>query len=156
MLVLLVEDHDDSREAMAVYLAAHGIRVEAAVTGLQAITKAVEMNPDAIVMDLGLPAMDGWEAARRLKEAPETESIPIIALSAHALLADEERARRVGCDVYLRKPCAPNELLAAIRALRKASLFSCPRRSPPGRRRFAQAAIATHRPTAASAWYRSM
>jgi CheY-like chemotaxis protein len=152
MLVLLVEDHDDSREATAVFLKANGIEIDWAVTGLQAITRVAERKPDAIVMDLGLPAMDGWEATRRLKSALETKGIPIVAISAHALLVDEERARRAGCDVYLRKPCPPDRLLAAIRSLRRSSLDFYPRRSPP-LRLVRYAARATQRPTAASAWY---
>jgi len=133
MLVLLVEDHEDSREAIRLFLKTHGIQVETAVTGLQAVAKARVLRPDIVVMDLGLPGMDGWEAARHLKECLETRHIPIVALSAHALTTDEERARSSGCDDYLRKPLGPDELLAAIRRLR--SLFaSGGRDSPPGSR----------------------
>jgi CheY-like chemotaxis protein len=114
MLVLLVEDHEDTREAAVMFLKAQRIRVEVAVTGLQAIAMARRLHPDVIVMDLGLPGMDGWEATRQLKQHAETHHIPIIALSAHALDRDEDRAREAGSDLYLRKPCHPSDLLEAI------------------------------------------
>jgi two-component system, cell cycle response regulator DivK len=114
MLVLLVEDHDDTRDAAAMYLKVQKLKVEVAVTGLQAIALTRKLKPDVVVMDLGLPGMDGWEAARQLKEDSKTRNIPIIALSAHASSADEERAQSAGCDLYLRKPCPPSDLVAAI------------------------------------------
>jgi two-component system, cell cycle response regulator DivK len=114
VFVLLVEDHDDTRDAAVMYLKVQKLQVTVAVTGLQAIAMARKQRPDVIVMDLGLPGMDGWEAARQLKDDPKTRSIPIIALSAHALSSDEERAKDVGCDLYIRKPCAPSDLVAAI------------------------------------------
>jgi CheY-like chemotaxis protein len=114
MLVLLVEDHEDTREMTILYMGTKGIRVETAVTGLQAIMKAQELQPHVIVMDLGLPGMDGWEATRHLKSDPRTKRIPIVALSGHALRSDESRAREAGCDVYLRKPCTPDDLIQAV------------------------------------------
>jgi two-component system, cell cycle response regulator DivK len=114
MLVLLVEDHDDTRDAAVMFLKVQKLKVEIAVTGLQAIAMARMLSPDVIVMDLGLPGMDGWEATRQLKQDPKTRHIPIIAISAHAMSSDEERAKGVGCDLYLRKPCPPSELMEAI------------------------------------------
>jgi two-component system cell cycle response regulator DivK len=114
MLVLLVEDHEDTRDAMLMYLKVHGMTVESAVTGLQAISMAIRLLPDVVVMDLGLPGMDGWEAARSLKGDARTSHIPIVALSAHALVADEERAREVGCAAFLRKPCLPSNLMETL------------------------------------------
>jgi CheY-like chemotaxis protein len=118
MLVLLVEDHDDTRDVNALYMRTQGIRVETAVTGLQAISMASQIRPDVIVMDLGLPGLDGWEATRRLKADAGTRSIPIVAISAHAMPSDEVRAREVGCDLFLRKPCTPDALLTAIRSFK--------------------------------------
>jgi two-component system cell cycle response regulator DivK len=117
MLVLLVEDHEDSREATTLFLTASGLRVESAVTGLQALAKASALQPDVIVMDLGLPGMDGWEATRRLKADPRTRDLPIIVLSAHAMPSAEQRAREAGCAGYIRKPCGPAEVLAAVRGV---------------------------------------
>ncbi len=114
MLVLLIEDHEDTREMMVLYMRTKGIKVETAATGLQALTKARELAPDVVVMDLGLPGLDGWEATRQLKASPATRHIPIIALSGHAMREDEVRARAAGCDVYLRKPCPPDVLHDAI------------------------------------------
>jgi two-component system cell cycle response regulator DivK len=114
MLVLLVEDHDDTRDAAVMFFKVQKLRVEVAMTGLQAISAARRLKPDVVVMDLGLPGMDGWEASRQLKSHPETRHIPIIALTAHALDYDEDRAQEAGCDVYLRKPCHPSDLLEAI------------------------------------------
>jgi two-component system cell cycle response regulator DivK len=114
MLVLLVEDHDDTREAAVMYLKVQKLKVEVAVTGLEAVALTRQLKPDVVVMDLGLPGMNGWEAARQLKEDAKTRHIPIIALSAHAQYADEDRAQSAGCDLYLRKPCAPSDLVAAI------------------------------------------
>jgi CheY-like chemotaxis protein len=114
MLVLLVEDHEDTREATTMFLKTQKVQVEMAVTGLQALALARRIKPDVIVMDLGLPGMDGWEATRQLKWDPATQRIPIVALSAHATDDDEHRAREAGCDVYLRKPCHPSQLLEAI------------------------------------------
>jgi CheY-like chemotaxis protein len=118
MRVLLVEDHDDSREMFATYLSAHGITVDAAVTGLQAIDLALSRLPDVIVLDLELPGMDGWVAARHLRANPLTKDVPILAVSGHAFPRHRERAQDAGCDAFLIKPCLPTELLRAVLELR--------------------------------------
>ena len=85
--------------------------------GAQGVAIAQSEHPDLIVMDLNMPVLDGWEATRRLKGAPETEAIPIIALSAHAMSGDRERALEAGCDDYDTKPVRMDSLMAKIRTL---------------------------------------
>jgi len=103
-LVLLVDDAEDNREVYEQFLTFSGFRVQIAVDGLDAIEKAKSLKPDVIVMDLSLPKLDGWEATRRLKAAAETKTIPIVALSAHAMAGDREKAIDAGCDDYDTKP----------------------------------------------------
>jgi two-component system, cell cycle response regulator DivK len=125
MRILLVEDHADTRELFVTYLSSQGLMVETAHTGLQAVDSAVASPPDVIVLDLQLPGMDGWTAARHLRANSVTRTIPIIALSAHAYPEHETRALAVGCDAFLPKPCFPPSLLELIERFR-------PRRSPDG------------------------
>ena len=113
-LILLVEDFDDAREMYRDYLEFAGFRVDTARDGHEAIEKTRRIAPDLVLMDLSLPVMDGWEATRLLKSDPETRKIPIVALSAHALAAEGERARRAGCDGFIAKPCLPPDLVAEI------------------------------------------
>ena len=112
--VLLVEDNDDNRIIYSTYLTHAGYRVIEAGDGEQAIALAQSEQPGVILMDVSIPLIDGWEATRRLKADPATEHIPVIALTAHALAADRERALEVGCDDYLPKPVEPREVGAAI------------------------------------------
>ncbi len=113
-LVLVVEDFDDAREMYRDYLEFAGFRVETARDGREGIEKARALQPDLILMDLSLPGIDGWEATRLLKAAPETRQIIIIALSAHALATEGERARAAGCDGFIAKPCLPPDLVLEI------------------------------------------
>jgi two-component system, cell cycle response regulator DivK len=113
-LILIVEDFDDAREMYRDYLEFAGFRVETARDGRQAIEKTHRIRPDLVLMDLSLPVIDGWEATRLLKSDPETRRIPIVALSAHALAAEGERARQAGCDGFIAKPCLPPDLVAEI------------------------------------------
>jgi len=113
-LILIVEDFDDAREMYRDYLEFSGFRVETARDGREAIEKTRGIGPDLVLMDLSLPVMDGWEATRLLKSDPETRRIPIVALSAHALVAEGERARKAGCDGFIAKPCLPPDLVAEI------------------------------------------
>jgi len=113
-LILVVEDFDDAREMYRDYLEFDGFRVETARDGREAIEKARASQPDLILMDLSLPGIDGWEATRLLKAAPDTKHIIIIALSAHALAAEGERARAAGCDGFIAKPCLPPDLVHEI------------------------------------------
>jgi CheY-like chemotaxis protein len=110
-LILLVEDFTDAREMYRDYLEFAGFRVETAADGREAIDKTRALQPDLVLMDLSLPGIDGWEATRQLKSDPATSAIPILALSAHALAAEGERARQAGCDGFIAKPCLPPELV---------------------------------------------
>jgi CheY-like chemotaxis protein len=122
-LVLLVEDYEDAREMYRDYLVFSGLRVETADNGIEAIEKARSLAPDLILMDLSLPLLDGWEATRRLKADRRTASIKVVALSAHAMAAEERRAAEAGCDGFIAKPCLPQELAdEAARYLSSASV----------------------------------
>ncbi len=121
-LVLVVEDYPDAREMYVEYLKFSGFRVAEARNGIEALDRAFELHPDVILMDLALPRMDGWEATRRLKTDDRTRSIPVVALTGHALAGHAEGARLAGCDVFVTKPCLPGMLVDEIRRLiRKAS-----------------------------------
>jgi two-component system, cell cycle response regulator DivK len=113
-LILIVEDFDDAREMYRDYLQFAGLRVDTARDGREAIEKARRLQPDLVLMDLSLPGIDGWEATRLLKSDPATKHILVVALSAHALAAEGERARRAGCDGFIAKPCLPSDLVEEI------------------------------------------
>jgi CheY-like chemotaxis protein len=112
--ILYVEDNEDNVYMLSQRLKKHGFEVVVASDGEQGIEMAREKKPDLILMDLGLPSLDGWSAARLLKEAPDTRAIPIIALSAHTMPGDRERALAAGCDEYDAKPIDFERLLAKI------------------------------------------
>ena len=115
---LVADDHEDDRELARVLLnQCCACRVIEAEDGAEAVELARRERPDLILMDLSLPVVDGWEATRRLKAAPETRSIPVIALSAHAMEGDREQALAAGCDDYDTKPVDLERLLAKMRAL---------------------------------------
>src|SRR6185295_717425 len=114
-LVLVVDDVDHGREIFAEYLEFRGFRVATAADGLEALEKAFELLPDVILMDLSLPGIDGWEATRRLKQDERTRDIPVIALTAHALASAHDKAREVGCNAVVTKPCLPQELEQEVR-----------------------------------------
>lgn len=116
-LVLLVDDSEDNREVYAQYLTLSGFRVEIAVDGVEAVEKAASLKPDVIVMDLAMPRLDGWEATRRIKAAPATSGIPVIALTGNADSESKRRSQEVGCSGYLTKPCLPDVLVSEIRRL---------------------------------------
>jgi CheY-like chemotaxis protein len=112
--VLLVEDNLDNRGIYRTILEHGKIAVIEAEDGVTAVKLAREHRPDLILMDVSLPVMDGWEATRILKNDPTTAGVPIVALTAHALQADRERAAGVGCDGYIAKPAPPREVLAEV------------------------------------------
>jgi two-component system cell cycle response regulator DivK len=120
--VLLIEDHDASRRGFAEYLTAEGYAVLEAPTGSAGLTAASTWQPDVIVLDLGLPDVDGWSVAREIKAAPATTHVPIIALTGADLPHERASAMRAGCDFHLAKPCFPAELLDAIRRLTEGRL----------------------------------
>ena len=111
--ILVVEDVDMNRE-LVVQLLEDNYQVIEAVNGQEGLELADRERPELILMDLSLPVMDGWEATRRLKANDELKSIPIIALTAHAMVGDEEKAKDAGCDDYLTKPIDENELFSKI------------------------------------------
>ncbi len=112
--ILVAEDDPDNRCIVVKVLTREGYETLEADDGRSALALARRERPDLIVMDLGMPGMDGWEAARRLKADPQTADIPIIALTAFALQGDEERAREAGYDGYLSKPCRPKTIREAV------------------------------------------
>lgn len=118
-LILLVDDFQDNREMYAMYLDYTGFRVAEATNGYEALEQASALTPDLIVMDLSLPGLDGWEATRRLKSDARTRSIPVIALTSHALEGFSEGAKAAGCDAFVTKPCLPEELVGEIRKMLK-------------------------------------
>ncbi len=132
-LILVVEDFDDAREMYRDYLEFAGFRVETARDGREAIDKARALHPDLILMDLSLPGVDGWEATRLLKSDPATRHLLIVALSAHALAAEGERARAAGCDGFIAKPCLPPDLVTEITRYLKLQPELRARRARPGR-----------------------
>ena len=115
--ILYVEDNEDNVYMLSQRLKKQGFKVSIASDGLEGIEMARRDKPDLILMDLGLPSLDGWKAARHLKQAPDTRSIPILALSAHTMPGDRERALAAGCDEYDAKPVIFEKLLAKIDAL---------------------------------------
>jgi len=115
--ILLVEDNEMNRDMLARRLQRRGYGVLIAPDGAEGVAQAQAEVPDLILMDMSLPVLDGWEATRRLKATPETRSIPVIALTAHAMSGDREKAIEAGCDDYDTKPVEFNRLLAKIEAL---------------------------------------
>ncbi len=115
--LLLVEDNEMNRDMLSRRLERKGYQVLIAVDGEQGIAMAQSAAPDLILMDMSLPVIDGWEATRRLKSAPETSGIPVIALTAHAMVGDRQQALDAGCDDYDIKPIDLPRLLEKIEAL---------------------------------------
>lgn len=117
MKILLVEDNEMNRDMLSRRLSRKGHAVLLALSGEQALESARSDSPDIILMDVGLPGIDGWEATRRLKRASDTAAIPVIALTAHALAQDRKLAEEAGCDEYETKPVDFQRLLEKIEAL---------------------------------------
>ena len=112
--ILLVEDNEMNRDMLTRRLERKGFEVVIAVDGQAGIDMASSANADIILMDLSLPVIDGWEATRRIKADPVTQSTPVIALTAHAMAGDEQKALEAGCDDYDTKPVNLNRLLGKI------------------------------------------
>jgi two-component system, cell cycle response regulator DivK len=115
--ILLVEDNEMNRDMLSRRLVRNGFEVVMAVDGEQGIIKAQSERPDLILMDMSLPVIDGWEATRRVRASESISSIPIIALTAHAMSGDREKAIEAGCDDYDTKPIEMPRLLEKINAL---------------------------------------
>jgi CheY-like chemotaxis protein len=109
-LVLLVDDNADMRELYKLYLEHAGFDTDEARHGFEAVEKALKRRPDAIVMDLRMPTLDGWEAVRLLRNRQGTRDIPVIALTGDDDVEHLKLARNAGCDAVLRKPCSPQDL----------------------------------------------
>lgn len=115
--ILLVEDNEMNRDMLSRRLARKGYEVAIAVDGQQGVEMARSETPDLILMDMSLPVLDGWEATRQIKAATETKAIPIVALTAHAMVGDREKAVEAGCDDFDTKPIELPRLLEKIEAL---------------------------------------
>jgi two-component system, cell cycle response regulator DivK len=117
--ILLVEDNEMNRDMLLRRLIRNGYEVSIAVDGQQGAEMALSERPDLILMDMSLPVIDGWEATRRIKANDATRRIPVIALTAHAMAGDREKAMEVGCEDYDTKPVEISRLLGKIAALLK-------------------------------------
>ena len=115
--ILLVEDNEMNRDMLSRRLERKGYQILIAVDGQEGINKARSERPDLILMDMSLPIIDGWEATRQLKSSEDTKGIPIIALTAHAMASDEQRAREAGCNDFDTKPIELPRLLEKIQQL---------------------------------------
>jgi CheY-like chemotaxis protein len=117
MKILLVEDNEMNRDMLSRRLERKGFNVVIAIDGAQGVDLARTESPDLILMDMSLPVMDGWEATRQIRATPETRTIPVIALTAHAVTGDRERCFAAGCDEYETKPVVFDQLMTKIGAL---------------------------------------
>jgi CheY-like chemotaxis protein len=115
--ILLVEDNEMNRDMLSRRLERKGFSVIIAIDGQAGINMATSESPDLILMDLSLPVVDGWEATRQIKANPTTQAIPVIALTAHAMAGDEQKALEAGCDEYDTKPVDLKRLLGKIDSL---------------------------------------
>jgi CheY-like chemotaxis protein len=115
--ILLVEDNEMNRDMLSRRLARKGYAVALAIDGRQGVEMAQTMDYDLVLMDMSLPEVDGWDATRQLKADPATEALPIIALTAHAMSGDREKALEAGCDDYDTKPIEMERLLGKMEAL---------------------------------------
>lgn len=115
--ILLVEDNENNRDMLLRRLERKGYQMSVAVDGQEGLDKAKADKPDLILMDMSLPVLDGWEATRQLKADGATRSIPVIALTAHAMASDEQKAREAGCDDFDTKPIEFQRLLEKMQRL---------------------------------------
>jgi two-component system cell cycle response regulator DivK len=115
--LLYVEDNEMNRDMLSRRLQRRGFEVLIAADGEQGVSLAAAERPDLILMDMSLPVLDGWEATRRIKAAPDTQRIPIIGLTAHAMATDRDRCLEAGCDDYDTKPVELGRLLEKIERL---------------------------------------
>lgn len=116
-LILIVDDVRDTREMYADLLSFNGFRVAQAADGHEALLRATALHPDAILMDIALPAIDGLSVTRRLKDSARTASIPVIAITGYSLEYYRDRAVAAGCEALLGKPCVPGHLIGLIQGL---------------------------------------
>ena len=117
MKILIVEDNEMNRDMLSRRLVKKGFEIIIAIDGEEGVKKTISEKPDLILMDMSLPVMDGWEATKKLKSNSDTSKIPIIALTAHAMAQDKEKALAAGCDEYDTKPIDLDRLLSKISSL---------------------------------------
>jgi len=117
--ILFVEDDMDTYELVQFLMGRNGYEVFLAVNGRDGVSAAIKQKPDLILMDLSLPEMDGWNATKKIKSNPATKNIPVIALTAHALVSDRKRALDAGCDDYITKPIDMVELVRMVEQVLK-------------------------------------
>lgn len=113
--ILVADDDFDNRAILRHALEAAGWKVVEAVNGLEAVDAAARAGVDLIFLDMSMPGLDGWEAARRIRRDPASRSVPILAFTAHAMPEDAAKARAAGCDDYVSKPCSPRAAVAKAR-----------------------------------------
>ncbi len=116
-VILVADDEPINQNLARKVLQAHGYSCIIAGDGQQALDLAREHRPALVIMDLSMPVLDGWEATRRLRADPELQQIPVLALTAHAMVGDREKAMGAGCNAYLTKPFHPSHLIGHITAL---------------------------------------
>ena len=119
--ILIVEDNEENRDALSRRLQRRGFEVLMAPDGKAGVLMAQEDKPDLILMDMNMPEIDGWEATRQIKASSQTQSVPVIALTAHAMSGDRERALEAGCTDYHTKPVEFAKLLAQIESILQGS-----------------------------------
>lgn len=117
LTILVVEDNEMNRDMLSRRLRRKGFEVILAVDGAEGVAKAQSESPDLILMDMSLPVLDGWEATRQIKACEASHSIPVIALTAHAMAGDREKALQAGCDDYDTKPVQFKRLLSKIESV---------------------------------------
>jgi two-component system, cell cycle response regulator DivK len=115
-IILLVDDYDDALDIYTTYLTFHGYRVEVARNGQEAIDSVQSVEPALVLMDLRMPILDGTSALHRIRQIPSLSSVPVLALTAHALEDERAAALAHGFDAVITKPCLPDELLRTVRA----------------------------------------
>lgn len=111
----MIDDVEDNRDVYEQFLRHEGWRVASAADGVEGLSMAASLKPDVVILDMGLPKMDGWEVTNRLKSSSATSGIPVIALTGHVTKESRQRALTAGVDDFIAKPCLPADLVAAIR-----------------------------------------
>jgi CheY-like chemotaxis protein len=119
-----VDEVEDNRRIYSMFLTAAGFEVQSASDGPEALAKVRTLRPDVVVMDFSIPGIDGWHVTRRLKRDPQTRRIPVIGLTGHALAGAEQRARQAGWDMFLTRPCLPEDLQQHIERLMAGSAMT--------------------------------
>lgn len=115
--ILVADDNSDARDIYSTYFEYSGFRVATASDGREVVALTRELHPDVVLMDLTMPGIDGWQAAKMIRSDPSTRDTIIVALTGHALKGSDRLALEAGCDRYLIKPCLPEDAVTAVRAI---------------------------------------